>query len=119
MKILYSGSPLYLQLFEALNLIPKKGKVESYCASLDSSLLQLLCILFELLFRDELHATCNTPPYQLGLKEKSGCADKLAAVANALADAELAGESFVIAGHNVRRTLDSLKHSAMLPKIER
>ncbi|KAK2725515.1 hypothetical protein QYM36_000119, partial [Artemia franciscana] len=59
------------------------------------------CKLFEVLFVDELKK-CSVPPYQLYFQDKIGCFDALSAVAYALMEGKLTGESLAQAEQDVR-----------------
>ena len=72
------------------------------------------CKLFELLLIDHLNSKCYVPPYQFELQLRLGCAQAFSVVENPLIDADASDETFVLAGHDVRKAFDSLIHAALL-----
>ena len=68
-----------------------------------------LCKLFELFCRDDLEKTYYAPPHKFRFRRGT-------VVANALIDAESAGECLALASHDAESAFDSLIRPAMLLK---
>ena len=91
--------------------IPKKRRIDpKYSSFRPITIATSLCKRFELHFRDDLEKTCYVPPHQFGFKRGTPCADALRVMANALIDAESAGEFLALASHDIKRAFDSLIH---------